>query len=36
MNPEEYRVVSEVMARKIAPEAFLPVDREAAKKHSAA
>jgi hypothetical protein len=36
MNPEEYRVVSEVMARKIAPEAFLPVDREAAKKQSAA
>jgi hypothetical protein len=36
MKPDDYRVVSEVMARKIAPEAFLPVDREAAKKRSAA
>jgi hypothetical protein len=36
MKPEDYRVVSEVMARKIEPEAFLPVDRETAKKRSAA
>jgi hypothetical protein len=36
MEPDDYRVVSDVMARKIAPEAFLPVDREAAKRRSAA
>ena len=35
MKPDDYRMVSEDMARKIAPEAFLPVDREAAKKRSA-
>jgi len=36
IKPEEYRVVTEEMARKIAPEAFLPLDRGTAKKRSAA
>jgi len=36
MKPGDYRVVTEEMARRIAPEAFLPVDRETTKKRSAA
>jgi hypothetical protein len=36
IKPDAYRVVTEEMARRIAPEAFLPVDREMAKKRSAA
>jgi hypothetical protein len=35
MKPDDYRVVTEEMARRIAPEAFLPLDRGTAKKRSA-
>jgi hypothetical protein len=35
MQPDDYRVVTEEMARRIAPEAFLPLDRGTAKKHAA-
>jgi hypothetical protein len=36
MKPADYRVVREDMARRIAPEAFLPVEKTIAKKRSAA